>query len=77
MCLEHVSKDRVNLTRYNTKKDSLRRILQSFRPQPLEQGVSHNRDAQERYKEEDVETEDDDRDPVQPSAVVGQVVKQN
>lgn len=77
MCLEHVSQNWGKLTRNNTKEDSLSRILQSFRPQPLKHGVSHDRDTQERQKEEDIKTKDDDRDPVQPSTVVGQVVKQN
>lgn len=45
--------------------------------QAREEGVAQDRDEQENTKEADVETKDDDRQPVQPVAVVREVVEQD
>ena len=46
-----------------------------FHPNLGPDGVSQNGNKEKEDEEEDIEAEDDHRDPVKPPAIVGQIVK--
>lgn len=45
--------------------------------EPGKVDISHDTDSRKNYEEKNIKTEDDDRYPVEPAAIIRQIVKEN